>query len=48
MLGKLARAEAVAPVLDPTAFMQHGDKMREDKSVIAILAQAARELNKFN
>jgi hypothetical protein len=45
MLDAINRAESIAPILDPTAFLRKGMAMSEDKSIVAIFADAKRKLD---
>jgi hypothetical protein len=44
MLAAINRAEALGPITNPSLFKAKNQVMREDKSVIAILARAKAEL----
>jgi hypothetical protein len=44
LLSAIALAESVAPILYPSEFGAHGQRMAEDKRVLEILATAQRAL----
>jgi hypothetical protein len=45
MLAAIEQAEAFGPVIDPTAFIEKGEAMRQDRRVVAILAAAQAKLD---
>lgn len=47
LLDAIAVAEVTAPILDPTLFIQKGEAMRQDKSVIEILNRAKHDLDRL-
>lgn len=47
MLDAIDRADAAGPILDPTAYLQHGAAMREDGSVLRALYRARLKLDEL-